>query len=167
MSYSFDSLSQSGAFCNIDSLYARYNTRVVELCARYNSIYYEDWAQDIWVKIYQSDIDINWRLIYRISVNYCIDMLRRKKVRVNLFSIEYEKAPDLIELINLNVLNPREKRLYYYYLRGYRLKEIAKILDISYGTITPMFSKMVQKLRLDLVARNIIEPTHSCKRIYK
>jgi DNA-directed RNA polymerase specialized sigma subunit len=78
---------------------------------------------------------------------------------------------DVLNLIDYSVLNHTERELINYYRKGYRLKDIAKILSIKYNTVTPMYSKAVIKLRKDLINRGIIERQSNTSlakpRIYK
>jgi DNA-directed RNA polymerase specialized sigma24 family protein len=155
----------------MEVLYSKYNQRLRFLCRRFDPIYYEDWAQDIWVKLMALDKELTWALISKIATNYCIDMIRKQKVREGIFSQYYEPEADIFHDIDFRILNAKEQAIIEQYLAGFKLKEISYRLSIPYGTITNLFSKVIVKLRNDLMRRRLIdinENTNTIQpRIYK
>ncbi|GAB4331180.1 MAG: RNA polymerase sigma factor SigW [Calditrichia bacterium] len=155
---------------NLDAyriLYERHATAMYNLCIRYlgSTEEAEDAMQDVFVKAYETILHWEPRAqfktwIYRIAINHCLNILRRRKVIFfqSIFAAKNEgPGPEL--------LNPRDKTptaddqlidrqqkqrvwravqklpaqqktvilLYYYQQLSY--KEIAEILNISLSSV--------------------------------
>jgi RNA polymerase sigma-70 factor (ECF subfamily) len=130
----------------------------------------EDIAQDVFVKAYESlnlfrgeSAVYTW--LYRITVNLCLNRIRRRKVR-SFFGLEAISqtmaAPEGAEPAELRELNKRlrkaiselpEKQRAVFILRHFHElphAEIAKIMDRDVGTIKANYFQAIQKLRAKL-----------------
>ncbi|MFZ5433778.1 MAG: RNA polymerase sigma factor [Calditrichota bacterium] len=131
----------------------------------------EDIAQEVFVRAYQS-IDgfrgdsafYTW--LYRITVNLCLNHLRRRKTRTffgledkQLVQPEAEKADHPLELAELSakarqaISELPEKQRAVFLLRHFQElphAEIARILDRDEGTIKANYFQAVRKLRTKL-----------------
>ena len=130
----------------------------------------EDIAQDVFVKAYESlgtfrgdSAVYTW--LYRITVNLCLNRLRRRKVR-SFFGLETiaqtMAAPETDEPAELAELNAKlrkailelpEKQRIVFILRHFRElphAEIAEIMDRDVGTIKANYFQAIQKLKKKL-----------------
>lgn len=130
----------------------------------------EDIAQDVFVKAYESlslfrgdSAVYTW--LYRITVNLCLNRLRKRKVR-SFFGLEEISqtlaVPEAAESAELQELNKRlrkaiselpEKQRAVFILRHFHElphAEIAKIMDRDVGTIKANYFQAIQKLRAKL-----------------
>ncbi len=130
----------------------------------------EDIAQDVFVKAYESlslfrgdSAVYTW--LYRITVNLCLNRLRKRKVR-SFFGLEEVSqtlaAPEGAEPAELQELNKRlrkaiselpEKQRAVFILRHFHElphADIAQIMDRDVGTIKANYFQAIQKLRAKL-----------------
>lgn len=87
-----------------DRLYNKYANKVYSRCISLlkDATLAQDATQEIFVKIFLNLSKFSERSqfstwVYSITYNYCIDIIRRRKKHMNIFSDEMEKAPDLAE----------------------------------------------------------------------
>jgi RNA polymerase sigma-70 factor (ECF subfamily) len=131
----------------------------------------EDVTQDVFVKAFQSLSSFRgdsafYTWLYRITVNLCLNHLRRRKVR-SFFGIEQvahslpeaERADSELEQSELSLRARRaiselpEKQRAVFILRHFRSlphAEIARIMDRDEGTIKANYFQAVRKLRAKL-----------------
>lgn len=174
-------------FCSGD------NTAFQELMERYKKkIYYiayditadhndaEDVSQEVFIKMFRSiktfrrDAKMSsW--LYQITVNTCIDSLRRKSSKPKKFIDNIEKvnikenppgsglhaeAPERsaeVSIIQnhisqaLEKVSPRERSVFVMrHYNDFKMNEIAEILNISVGTVKSLLFRAIKKLRKEL-----------------
>lgn len=136
-------------------LYVNYYSVVYGVCKRYSSTNAEaeDFMQESFVKVYnnigkcsaENEAHLGaW--IKRLSINHCIDQVRKKKME---FQEEYDFSRILVEdddetmleytseqVINaIQQLPPRYNSVFnLYVIDGYSHKEISNILNVNEGT---------------------------------
>lgn len=130
----------------------------------------DDIAQDVFVKAYESLATFRgeagvYTWLYRITVNLCLNRLRKRKVRsfLGLETVaQTMAAPETDEPAELQELNARvrraimelpEKQRIVFILRHFRElphAEIAGIMDRDVGTIKANYFQAIQKLRKKL-----------------
>lgn len=149
-------------------LYIKYYPTVYGVCKRYSSsnAEAEDFIQDSFVKVYNSMNKCSaedeaqlggW--IKKISINHCIDQIRRKKMQ---FEDDYDFSRMLVEeddeivlrytseqVVNaIQQLPPRYNSVFnLYVLDGYSHKEISEILNLKEGTSKSNLSKARKSLQ--------------------
>ena len=127
----------------------------------------EDIAQDVFVKAYESLASFRgdsavYTWLYRITVNLCLNRLRKRKVR-SFFGLEEVSqtlaAPTADEPAELKELNgrlrkaimelPVKQRTVFILRHFHELPhaEIAKIMDRDVGTIKANYFQAIQKLK--------------------
>jgi RNA polymerase sigma-70 factor, ECF subfamily len=131
----------------------------------------EDLTQEVFIKAYQSLSTFRgdsafYTWLYRITVNLCLNQLRKRKVR-SFFGLEQVKAslPEAdradrdLELSELSARARKaiselpEKQRAVFILRHFRSlphAEIARIMDRDEGTIKANYFQAVRKLRIKL-----------------
>lgn len=135
----------------------------------------EDISQEVFIKMYRhrdkiSDINKISTWIYRITVNTCIDELRKKsrKYQVSMedktmesltYSISSGPENDLKNPENdlviqsqikhlLNQITPREKAVITLrYFKEFKIAEISKILNISSGAVKSLLVRARRKMQ--------------------
>jgi RNA polymerase sigma-70 factor (ECF subfamily) len=131
----------------------------------------EDLTQEVFIKVYQSIGSFRgesavYTWIYRITVNLCLNQLRRRKVRsffgldqVSASLPEAKRADDDLEISELSVKaraaikSLPEKQRAVFILRHFRElphAEIARIMDRDEGTIKANYFQAVKKLKAKL-----------------
>jgi RNA polymerase sigma-70 factor (ECF subfamily) len=131
----------------------------------------EDVAQDVFIKAYQSLSGFRgdsafYTWLYRITVNLCLNRLRRRKLRsfvgieqVSSLLPEAERADRALERSELSSRARRaiaelpDKQRAVFILRHFRHlphAEIARIMDRDEGTIKANYFQAVRKLRVKL-----------------
>ena len=93
----------------------------------------------------------------RILINVCYDMLRARKNIVPLEELAEQPAPEGTdrELHDAIQKLDRDLRLtvVLHYMEGYRLREVAEILEIPVGTVKTRLARAKRELRIQLEER--------------
>ena len=121
----------------------------------------EDIAQQVFVKAYFSLKRFDQRAafstwLYKITVNECWDLLRKKKVRPLLYEsdLSEEQAQQRVERL-LEGLDERDRMmLVLKEVEGFAIEEIAEILDLNANTV---------KVRLFRARRRIVNQVRKSK----
>lgn len=135
----------------------------------------EDMAQEVFIKIYQKLNLFNFKSsfstwIYRITVNTCLDEIRKRKREKNIsLESDYQKeiesnykepertldSNEKLKKVEKVLYDLNEKHRVVIVLRdinGFSYDEIAKILDIKKGTVKSRISrarsKLIEKMEL-------------------
>ncbi len=140
-------------------IYNRYATKVYSKCIALlkNEAHAKDATQEIFMKIFLNLSSFSGRSqfstwLYSVTYNYCIDFIRKKKRRGDIFSDEMEKAEgaeddevDDKELLEMKVEHLREVLsriapddryvLLMKYQEGMSIKEIGEVLDKSESAV--------------------------------
>ena len=134
---------------DIEAVYDMYADMMYRLSLSYlqNTEDAQDAVQDVFVK-YATATDIfkdeehkkAW--LIRVTVNYCNDMLRRRKLRTHASLDEIsetvadgeERSSDIMNCLKLIPLKNRAAVILHY-LEGYSVEETAKILKISASAV--------------------------------
>lgn len=144
----------------------------------------EDISQEVFIKVYRhrhkiKQIDRIGTWIHRITVNTCIDQLRKKsrKNQVNLENdtldaLNYQTAeeqnptrdPEKDVVIQsqvshlLQAVTPRERSVVVLrYLQGFKISEIARTLKVSEGAIKSLLVRARRKMQ----TRQALQPVRS------
>jgi RNA polymerase sigma factor (sigma-70 family) len=142
-----------------DLIYEKYAAKVYSKCIALlkDEAMAKDATQEIFMKVFLNLSKFGERArfstwLYSITYNFCIDYLRKKKRRGNIFSDEMERAPDVEEdevsdkvLLEMKVghlrkvlemIPPDDKYvLLMKYQEDLSIKEIAEVLDKSESAI--------------------------------
>ena len=119
----------------------------------------EDAAQNAVLKAYRNLDSLKQRSYFKtwlISIlkNECFDMLKRRRPTLDVAEQElsYEMAvPDLDLNHAFDALSPEERlTITLYYYEGYDTREIAKITEVSEGTVRSRLSRGRASLRMML-----------------
>lgn len=170
-------LAQRGDTDAFTQLIATHEKRVYNIALKFmrNDTDAQDAAQDAIIKIYRNIGKYSFRAafstwVYRLTVNACLDLLRRKKEEqsfegAELFLQSSEGLPDrdtlkreLSDTIKSAVLLLSEKYMPVIVLRdidGMKYEEIAQILRISVGTVKSRLARGRDKLRELLVSAQV------------
>ena len=116
----------------------------------------EDAAQNAVLKAYRNLDSLKQRTYFKtwlISIlkNECFDMLKRRRPTIDVAEQElsYEMAvPDLDLNQAFDALSPEERlTITLYYYEGYDTREIARIMEVSEGTVRSRLSRGRASLR--------------------
>lgn len=161
--------SQRTAYFSV--LYKRYANKIFSKCISLlkDESLAKDATQEIFTKIFLNLSKFSERSkfstwVYSITYNYCIDFLRKKKKRNNLFSDEMENPPDIVEdipdsaLLEMEVnrlksvlenIPPGDKAiLLMKYQDEMSIKEIAAVLDKTESAIKMKIKRAKHKAQL-------------------
>lgn len=169
--------AQKGDADAFTQLISAHEKRVYNIALKFmrNDADAQDAAQDAIIKIYRNIGKYSFRAAfstwtYRLTVNACLDLLRRKKDEhslegVELFLQSNDGLPDRDTLnrelggaIKNAVLLLPEKYMAVIVLKdidGMKYEEIAQILRISVGTVKSRLARGRDKLRELLVSANV------------
>lgn len=118
----------------------------------------EDVMQDVFIKFFENIYYFKGKsaiktYLYRITVNNCIDFIRKEQIKIKkieLINEKYQKKEkddivlyDLIEKLNTNeriIISLAE-------IAGFSYKEIAQILNIKIGTVKSRINRTINKLK--------------------
>ena len=131
----------------------------------------EDTTQEVFIKAFKSMDTFRgdsafYTWLYRITVNLCLNQLRKRKVR-SFFGLEQvaatlpeaRKADEDLEISELSIrarqaiseLPDKQRAVFILrHFRGLPHAEIAKIMDRDEGTIKANYFQAVRKLRIKL-----------------
>ena len=117
----------------------------------------EDAVQEVFIKLLKKrsctfrDSEHLKAWLLRVTKNYCIDLIRRKKTQNETVLTEQLFAPESDEqhlLEELNQLKPKYREvLYLYYYEGYTIKEIAAITRTRQNTINSRLTRAREVLK--------------------
>lgn len=162
--------AQKGDSRAFDQLVLKHGDRIMTLCFRYmgNRFDADDAAQEVFVKVYRSLNKFSFSSsfntwLYRVTVNTCIDMLRKggkasgeKEIMDNIHSGS-EPGPEEITIMNekekmihfaLSQLPLRERTLVILAdMDGRGMEEIAEIMKIKTGTVKSTLYRGRKRLR--------------------
>ena len=122
----------------------------------YNKYDAEDIVQEVFVKllsrkvIFKDEEHVKSWLI-RVTINQCLDykksLVKRSTVPIENMEIPFEHKEEGI-LEELQLLKEDERNiLYLYYYEGYKIKEIAKILQQKQNTVNSKLTRARKKLK--------------------
>ncbi len=155
-------------------IYERYAAKVYSKCIALlkDEAMAKDATQEIFMKVFLNLAKFGEKAkfstwLYSITYNYCIDYLRKKKRKGDLFSDEMEKAPDLEDdevsdkvLLELKVdqlrkvlnLIPADDKyvLLMKYQEDLSIKEIAEVLNKSESAVKMKIKRAKSKAQLAL-----------------
>lgn len=92
----------------------------------------------------------------RILINECYDILRRRKtiedIEAHTYELGYEETESYSELYEAIMKLERDYRtaIVLYYIEGYKVKEIASMLDSTESAIKKRLARAREKLRIYL-----------------
>lgn len=152
----------------INRLIDRYGTEVLRICYLYvkDEQLAEDAFQEVFIKVFQhynsfrhESSEKTW--LIRITINTCKDFLRNYWYRnVNMVEPEAfhqvaDEQGDFLDNISrkeifeaILELDPKYKDvIILYYYEGYKIKEIANILETTTGTVSSLLSRARGELR--------------------
>ncbi len=163
------------AFC---MLIGEYEKRIYNIAYKFmrNEHDAQDAAQDAIIKMYTNIRKFSFNSafstwMYRVTANTCLDLLRKKKVNVQIedyenMTVSRDGNPDaetinreLGDSIKQAISQLPEKYIPIIVLKdvdGLKYEEIAEILQISVGTVKSRISRAREKLRTILLAKNLI-----------
>lgn len=107
----------------------------------------------LWKNYSKSRIDFkNPALIYRIAVNAAINLSKKERIRTQLIQEiekENDKRSELIEYLQeiLKLLTEPDRSIMELKLKGYKTREIAKILHISKEKIDTRVLRLKEKIK--------------------
>jgi len=153
-------------------LYGRYADKVYGKCLSMlkDSTAAEDAAQEVFTKIFLKLSTYNGQAkfstwLYRITYNFCIDLIRKQKRKYNILSADEEQLPELAdvddvsdsEFLELEIkrlkralekIPPEDKAaLIMKYQQGMPVKELATIMDKSESAIKMKLKRAKQKVK--------------------
>ena len=147
---------------DFQQIYEENYSRVVGLCLGYvkgNDFLAKDLAQEVFVKVWQNLPQFRqhskistW--IYRITVNTCLQELRKKKYVALKIDVEAESTPNPIETESrfksmykcIDSLSPENKSIILLELETVPQNEIADIIGISHGAIRTRIHRIKEQL---------------------
>lgn len=172
--------AQNGEALAFEELIYRYDKMVLRLAMKYtgNSDDAKDIYQEVFIRVYKNLSRFQFKSefstwLFRITSNVCITF-KRKYSKQNLLSLNDEDnsgyisaipddevlSPDNIVVnsehgvkINeaLNTLSPNQKMSFLLkHYEGYKIREIAEMMNCKEGTIKKYLFESVRKLRLQL-----------------
>lgn len=120
----------------------------------------EDVMQDAFMKLLVKAPEFNdqeheKRWLLRITINICKNKLKEKwrRSRVplneNMFSLETKEDHELADLI-VSLPGKLKAPIHLFYFEGYKVAEIAKILQISISAVKMRLKRGREQLRLEL-----------------
>ncbi|MGB0422960.1 MAG: RNA polymerase sigma factor [Flavobacteriales bacterium] len=166
---------------SFQSLYDEHKNMVYNLCLNYllQAEDAEEATQDVFVKVFdklkefRSESNIKtW--IYRITINHCLDVLRKRKRKNSVFSFFTKTTPDKVEfnhpgivLENREALESLMKTIHTLpnqqitvvllkYIEDHSIKEIAEILESSEKAVESLLSRARKNLKnkIDVKAKD-------------
>lgn len=173
---------KDGDMLAFQTLVEKYENRVYNLCMRMvnDEVESRDLTQEVFLKVYRSIMKYQhtysfYTWVYRITVNCCIDYIRKKKRRAQTVSLTSHNAsegadpvreheiPDttyvpetamekseLREMLNSAIGQLSEKLQSIIVLKeieGFTYEEIAEILDCSRGTVKSRLFRARERLK--------------------
>lgn len=124
----------------------------------------QDAVQDTFCKYLECDKDFAdkehekaW--LIAVATNHCRDMqrfrLRHPKVDLEKITASYEE-PDYSEVLGelIKLPSPVKSAVYLHYIEGYKLKEVAEMLNISPNAVKKRLQRGRKMLRLKLEGYN-------------
>ncbi|MDE7395981.1 MAG: RNA polymerase sigma factor [Clostridiales bacterium] len=147
---------------NFNKLYSFYYPKIVShiYFQFHNKNLGEDVAQDFFLKLLHKGVDsyierpTAW--VYTVCDNLAKDTLtKNKKYALSLEDIKLSKPDDTFETVLFGEYKDRIKTLdtetydiiIMHYYEGYRLKEIAELLNINYSTVRQKCFRGLKKLK--------------------
>lgn len=150
----------------------KHQKELIQMAKKFDCHSFDDLLQDTYIKLYESGKqfhEIDFGFIYLTMRSVFIDKYRNKpnEILIDDFSVfELEEQDLKKELsVNLNILKPVEKQLYYAYfgkkivndkneiireISGANLSKISRETGICYRTIYTRFQRIKLKLCKDL-----------------
>ncbi|MFC6858546.1 RNA polymerase sigma factor [Zunongwangia atlantica] len=136
--------------------------KVIRLCLGYlsgNEALAQDMAQEVFIKVWQylkdfrGDSNIStW--IYRITVNTCLQELRKKKNKSLKIEIASNEASEVSEIENqfasmyrcIDKLSAENKSIILLELEGLPQKEIAEVIGINHSAVRTRIHRIKDQL---------------------
>ncbi len=172
--------ANKGDLLSLEELIYRYDKMVLRLAMRYtgDSDDAKDIYQEVFVRVYKSLASFQFKSefstwLFRITSNVCISF-KRKYIKVNHLSLNDDNnsayistipdndalSPDNLvvnsessDKINkaLNTLSPNQKMSFLLkHYEGYKIREIAEMMNCKEGTIKKYLFEAVRKLKMQL-----------------
>ena len=118
----------------------------------------EDILQEVFVRLLRKpprfrDEEHEKRWILRITVNCCIDLIRKNKkgnslpLDENIPAVETPEEQDLLNLV-LKLPDKLKAPIHLHYYEGYKVKEIAGILEISVSAVKMRLKRGREMLKI-------------------
>jgi RNA polymerase sigma-70 factor (ECF subfamily) len=172
--------AQSGDVSAFEQLVYRYDKLVLKIAISYtgDADVAKDIYQEVFIKVFKGIKNFQFRSefstwLFRITSNVCISYKNsdKKNVSLSIYSNEEEEVTpsiqsdenfspenqlinkDIKEKINaaLQFLSPNQRMSFLLkHYEGYKIKEIAEIMNCKEGTIKKYLFEAVRKLRLQL-----------------
>lgn len=153
-----------------DLLYKRYGGKIFSKCISMlkDEVLAHDATQEIFTKIFLNLSKFNAKSrfstwVYSITYNYCIDYIRRKKKRANLFMDDIERLPEVEDEVSddeilsiathqlkviLEELDDSERAiLLMKYQDGMSIKEIAELLGKTESAVKMRIKRAKEKAK--------------------
>ena len=157
---------------NFQELYEEHKSMVYNLCLNYllHAEDAEEATQDVFIKVHKKLDEFRndskfktW--VYRITINHCLDVLRKRKRRNSIFSFFSKDTPDKVELNHPGILMENKEAMsalllmiqelpdqqktvvLLKYIEAYSIKEIAEILESSEKSIESLLTRARKNLK--------------------
>lgn len=147
---------------DFELVYAEYANMLFRICMLY--LQNEQDAKDIMQDTFLSFLEKQNRIkesahvkawLIRVSLNKCHDLYRRRKTHPEISFEEIEKyvnAPEEVDIVSEIMKLPEKLKItiYLYYVEGYQIKEIAKLLQITEFSVKKRLQRGREQLKLSL-----------------
>ena len=172
--------ANKGDLLALEELIYRYDKMVLRLAMRYtgDSDDAKDIYQEVFIRVYKSLASFQFKSefstwLFRITSNVCISF-KRKYSKAKHFSLNDEENSDYVSVIPeddalspdnlivnsessdkinkaLNTLSPNQKMSFLLkHYEGYKIREIAEMMNCKEGTIKKYLFEAVRKLKVQL-----------------
>lgn len=172
--------ANNGDVMALEELIYRYDKMVLRLAMKYtgNSDDAKDIYQEVFLRVYKNLSGFQFKSefstwLFRIATNLCISF-KRKHSRSNQLSLDEENNSDYVSSLAgsdeflpdsitenkefgnkvneaLNTLSPNQRMSFLLkHYEGYKIREIAEMMNCKEGTIKKYLFESVRKLRLQL-----------------
>lgn len=143
-------------------IYTANYPKVISLCLGYvkgNEFLAKDLAQEVFLKVWQNLSHFRQQSkistwIYRITVNTCLQELRKKKYADLTIDIAQDSIPNALEIEDrflqmykcINTLSPENRSIILLELEDVPQREIAEIIGISHAALRTRIHRIKEQL---------------------